>query len=157
MPFNVALFANVYNANFGNGVPSGEKQGDAGKGWAQAVTAGATTVLAPAPSTLLSAAESAMAGALAGWNSNTDNAGNMLKSAIQLYAATMAPGFAPGGVPAVPPAGPPPIDSVFSVGEPGGADALTMGNQFGTILASWFPTGTYMIPGAPPIGPLPWI
>ena len=49
MPFNAALFANVYNANFGNDVPSGEKQGDAGKGWAQAVTAGAATVLAPAP------------------------------------------------------------------------------------------------------------
>ena len=50
MPFNPALFANVYNANFGNDVPSGEKQGDAGKGWAAAVTAGAATVLAPAPS-----------------------------------------------------------------------------------------------------------
>ena len=157
MPFNVGLFANVYNLNFGNDVPSGEKQGDAGKGWAQAVTAGAATVLAPAPSTLLSAAENAMAGALAGWNSDTDNAGNMLKSAIQLYATTMAPGFAPGGVPAIPPAGPPPIDSVFSVGEPGGADALTMGNQFGAILASWFPTGTYIIPSVPPVGPLPWI
>ena len=35
MPFNSALFANVYNANFGNGCPAGEKQGDAGKAWAQ--------------------------------------------------------------------------------------------------------------------------
>mgnify|MGYP003137264377 CR=1 FL=1 len=156
MPFNVGLFANVYNLNFGNDVTGGEKQGDAGKGWAAAVTAGAATVLAPAPSTLLSAAESSMAGALAGWNSNTDNAGNMLKSAIQLYATTMAPGFAPAGVPAIPPAGPPPIDSAFPVGD-AGADALTMGNQFGAILASWFPTGTYFIPGAPPVGPLPWL
>lgn len=154
MPFNAALFANVYNANFGNDVPAGETQGDAGKAWAQAVTAGATTVLAPAPSTLLSAAESAMAGALAGWNSNTDNAGNMLKSAIQLYATTMAPGFAPSI--AIPPAGPPPIDGGFPVGD-AGADALTMGNQFGALLASWFPTGLYTIPGVPPIGPLPWI
>ena len=154
MPFYSALFANVYNANFGNGVPSGEAQGDAGKGWAQAVLAGAATVLGPAPSTTLSAAESAMAGALAGWNSDTDNAGNMLKSAIQLFAATMAPGFAPSA--AIPPAGPPPIDSCFPSGEPGGSDALTMGNQFGAVLASWFPTGTYIIPGAPPIGPLPW-
>ena len=38
-----------------------------------------------------------------------------------------------------------------------GADALTMGNQFGALLASWFPTGLYTIPGVPPIGPLPWI
>ena len=154
MPFNSALFANVYNANFGNGCPAGEKQGDAGKAWAQAMVAGAATVLAPAPSSTISAAESSMAGALAGWNSNTDNAGNMLKSAIQLFAAGMVPGFAPSI--AVPPAGPPPIDSCFPSGEPGAADALTMGNQFGAILASWFPTGTYIIPGAPPIGPLPW-
>ena len=106
MPFNSALFANVYNANFGNGCPAGEKQGDAGKAWAQAMVAGAATVLAPAPSSTISAAESSMAGALAGWNSNTDNAGNMLKSAIQLFAAGMVPGFAPSA--AIPPAGPPP-------------------------------------------------
>ena len=32
MPFAVPLFANVYNAEFGANVPSGEKQGDAGAG-----------------------------------------------------------------------------------------------------------------------------
>ena len=150
------LFANVYNSNFGGEVSAGTNQGDAGKAWASAMAAGAATVLAPAPSATVSAAEAAMAGALAGWNSDSDNAGNMLKSAIQLFAATMAPGFAPAGLPAIPPAGPPPIDSCFPSGEPGGADALSMGNAFGGILASWFPTGMYTIPGVPPIGPLPW-
>ena len=78
----------------------------------------------------------------------------MLKSALVTFAATMVPGFLPGI--AIPPAGPPPIDSVFSMGD-AGADALSMGNAFGGILASWFPTGTFIIPSVPPIGPLPWI
>ena len=153
MPFMAPLFANVYNANFGGEVSGGEKQGDSGKAWASAVAAGAATVLAPAPSSTISAAESAMAGALAGWNSDSDNAGNMLKSAIQLFAATQALGFAP--IPGIPPTGPPPIDSCFASGEPGGADALSMGNAFGGILASWFPTGMFMTPI--PAGPFPWI
>ena len=156
MPFAAPLFANVYNAEFGGDVSSGEAQGDAGKAWAKATAAGAATVMAPAPSSTISLAEQAMAGALAGWNSDSDNAGMMLKSALVTFAATMSPGFAPGGLPAVPPAGPPPIDSVFSMGD-AGADALSMGNAFGGILASWFPTGTFIIPGVPPIGPLPWI
>ena len=89
-----------------------------------------------------------------GWNSDNDNAGLLLKNGIVIFAASMVPGFLPGI--AIPPASPPPIDSVFSVGD-AGADALTMGMQFGAILASWFPTGTFIIPGVPPIGPLPWI
>ncbi len=154
MPFAAPLFANVYNANFGSNVPGGETQGDAGKGWAQAVAAGAALVMAPAPSSTIKVAESAMAGTLAGWNSDNDNAGLLLKNGIVIFAASMVPGFLPGI--AIPPASPPPIDSVFSVGD-AGADALTMGMQFGAILASWFPTGTFIIPGVPPIGPLPWI
>ena len=154
MPFAAPLFANVYNAEFGGDVPGGEAQGDAGKAWAKATAAGAATVMAPAPSSTISLAEQSMAGALAGWNSDSDNAGMMLKSALVTFAATMVPGFLPGI--AIPPAGPPPIDSVFSMGD-AGADALSMGNAFGGILASWFPTGTFIIPGAPPIGPLPWI
>ena len=131
MPFGAPLFANVYNAEFGANVPGGEAQGDAGKGWAKATAAGAALVMAPAPSSTISVAEQAMAGAL-------------------------VPGFLGPALVAVPPAGPPPIDSVFSMGD-AGADALSMGNAFGGILASWFPTGTFIIPGAPPIGPLPWI
>ena len=156
MPFGAPLFANVYNAEFGANVPSGETQGDAGAGWAKATAAGAALVMAPAPSSTISVAEQAMAGQLAGWNSDNDNAGMLLKTALITFAASMVPGFLGPALVAVPPAGPPPIDSVFSMGD-AGADALSMGNAFGGILASWFPTGTFIIPGAPPIGPLPWI
>ena len=156
MPFIVPAFASSFTGDFGGDVPAGEKQGDAGKAWAKAIKAGAAGVMAPAPSSMLSAAESAMSGMLMGWTSDSDSNGAMLKSGIQLFAATMVPGFLGPALVAVPPAGPPPIDSVFSMGD-AGADALSMGNAFGGILASWFPTGTFIIPGVPPIGPLPWI
>ncbi len=156
MPFIVPAFAGVFASEFGNDVPAGEKQGDAGAAWAKAVKAGAAGVLAPAPSSTLSAAESAMAGSLMGWTSDSDNAGNMLKSGIQLFAAQMVPGFLGPAVAAVPPAGPPPIDGAFPMGDAGG-DIFTMGTQFGNLLMPWFMTGTHVLPGAPPI-PVPvWL
>ena len=156
MPFIVPAFAGVYASEFGNDVPGGEKQGDAGKAWAKAIKAGAVGVMAPAPSSMLSAAESAMAGALMGWTPDTDSAGNMLKSGIQLFAVTMVPGFLGPALAAVPPAGPPPIDGAFPMGD-ANADIMTMGMQIGNLLMPWFMTGTHVLPGVPPI-PVPvWL
>ena len=156
MPFIVPAFAGVYASEFGNDVPAGTNQGDAGKAWAKAIKAGAAGVMAPAPSSMLSAAESAMSGMLMGWNSDSDNAGNMLKSGIQLFAATMSPGFMGPALSAIPPAGPPPIDGGFPMGD-NCEDYNTMGMQFGNLLMPWFMTGTFVLPGVPPV-PMPaWL
>ncbi len=156
MPFIVPAFAGIYSSEFGDTVPAGEKQGDAGKAWAKAIKAGAVGVMAPAPSSMLSAAESAMAGALMGWTPDTDNAGNMLKSGIQLFAATMAPGFLGPALAAVPPAGPPPIDGAFPMGD-NTENYNTMGMQFGNLLMPWFMTGTHVLPGVPPVPVPAWL
>ena len=157
MPFIVPAFAASFTGDFGGDVPAGEKQGDAGKAWAKAIKAGAAGVMAPAPSSMLSAAESAMSGMLMGWTSDTDSNGAMLKSGITIFAATMAPGFIGPALVAVPPAGPPPVDGAFPMGEPGGGDINALAMLFVNLLMPWFMTGTHVLPGVPPV-PVPmWL
>ena len=131
--------------------------------WSEATEAGAKGLMCipafpPVNNFLLTLGKQAMYGVLIG-NSPYTPPFSVLKSGFTTFAATIIAGWLPTYI-AVPPSGPPNFESLSQIG-----NATTINTpwiiQCGTLLASWFTTGT-LIPtpivginiGAPPS---PWL
>lgn len=147
MPFLVPIFVANMAKYFDSDSPMFEGvKGDVSnvaspgtaKGWAESIKLASASIFPP--SITLSASELAMFGALAGWHANNDGAGRMLKSAIDVFYATYAPGCLPAFA-AIPPIQCP-IENTFS----SGMDGLThtqWATNCGNEIANWIPKGTW--------------
>ena len=102
MPFLVPVFANNMARYFDPESPayegvtgdvSGVASPGTAKGWSESLKLASTAIFPP--SVTIPAAEAAPYGILAGWSTNNDSAGNVLKSAIDAFYATYAAGCLP--------------------------------------------------------------
>jgi|TARA_Y100000310_G_scaffold329781_1_gene400264 hypothetical protein len=158
MPFIVPLFVNNMSKYFDPasstyvGVKGDSVAASPGtaKAWAESIKLGSPSIFPP--SVTIAAAESAMYGALSGWSSNSDSAGSVLKSAIDTFYATYAPGCLPAFA-AVPPSGCP-IEQTFATGM-SGAPHTAWATDCGNVIANWISTGMWTNTSSGASGP--WI
>jgi|TARA_R100000005_G_scaffold94504_1_gene72724 hypothetical protein len=147
MPFLVPVFANNMARYFDPESPayegvtgdvSGVASPGTAKGWSESLKLASTAIFPP--SVTIPAAEAAAYGILAGWSTNNDSAGNVLKSAIDAFYATYAAGCLPTFA-AVPPTQCP-IESTY----PGGMSGIShtmWATNCGNVIANWLLTGTW--------------
>tara|TARA_R110001592_G_scaffold1578_6_gene9305 strand:+ start:2457 stop:2936 length:480 start_codon:yes stop_codon:yes gene_type:complete len=159
MPFIVPIFANNMAKYFDAESPAYEGvKGDisnvaspgTAKAWAESIKMASGAIFPP--SVTLSPAELAMFGSLAGWNAAADGAGSVLKSAIDVFYATYAPGCLPAFA-AVPPVQCP-IESTFASGMAGLSHTMWATNC-GNTIASWINTGVWVNVNSGAAGP--WV
>jgi hypothetical protein len=161
MPFLVPIFVNNMAKYFDPESPAYEGvKGDianvaspgTAKAWAESIKLASPSIFPP--SLTISAAEMAMFGVLAGWNASNDSAGSMLKSGLDAFYATYAPGCLPSFA-AVPPTQCP-IESTFASGMAGASHTMWATNC-GNVISSWINTGTWASTPAGPGGAGPWL
>ncbi len=155
MPFLVPIFANNMAIYFDDKSPNfkGIKgPTDTAKAWSESVKLASPSIFPP--SITIAAAEAAMFTVLASWSYQSDSAGSTLKSAIDAFYATYAPGCLPSFA-AVPPTQCP-IESTFAAGMAGIPHTMWAVNC-GNVIANWINTGTWVSTPAGPGGAGPWL
>jgi|TARA_B100000902_G_scaffold208224_1_gene198271 hypothetical protein len=158
MPFLVPIFANNMAKYFDPESPlyegvAGDSQAASpgtAAAWAESIKLGSTAIVPP--STTIAAAEQAMYGALAGWNNNNDDSGQMLKDAIDVFYSVYAPGCLPAFA-AVPPTQCP-IEQSYPSGM-SGISHTQWASNVGNVIANWLNTGIWTNTSSGATGP--WI
>lgn len=145
MPLNPSALSGGLASLFASPPPDAAACGNS---WADAVQGWASGIVPP--STTVSAAVPALAGALISAFSHADSASDM-ESAFASFAATVGGGMA-GYVP-TPPAGPVGFASLFGGPKPATADAAA--NAIANLIDTWMRTGLSTLI-APPNTPVFW-
>mgnify|MGYP003627202688 CR=1 FL=1 len=148
MPFLVPIFANNMARYFDSesmlyqgvsGDISEVASPGSAKAWAESIKLGSAAIFPP--SVTIAAAELAMYGALAGWSTSNDSAGDMLVASIDIFYATLGLGMLPLHA-AVPPMQAP-ISGQFSAGMDG-LGHTDWATNCGNAIASWVQSGTWV-------------
>jgi len=148
MPFLVPIFANNMAKYFDaesplfQGPPAGDVSGVASPGtakaWAESLKLASPSIFPP--SATIAAAEAAAFGVISGTSHVADTQGNIIKSGIDAFYATYAPGCLPAFA-AIPPTQCP-IENTFPSGM-GGLPHTQWAMNCGQVIANWIQQGTW--------------